>query len=74
LDIEAMTGNIRILGRHSSGNGLLERLAVERKRFDGRAQSLAREIYDPGDGVAILLYDPSRSCVVLVRQFRLPVF
>ncbi|MGH6800705.1 MAG: NUDIX domain-containing protein [Methylocella sp.] len=71
-----MTGSIRILGRHivSRGNGVLERLAVERKRFDGRVQSLAREIYDPGDGAAILLYDPGRSRVVLVRQFRLPAF
>ncbi|MGH6848003.1 MAG: NUDIX domain-containing protein [Methylocella sp.] len=71
-----MTGNIRILGRHivSRGNGVLERLAVERKRFDGRVQSFAREIYDPGDGAAILLYDPGRSRVVLVRQFRLPAF
>ncbi|MDQ6701710.1 MAG: hypothetical protein M3Z96_00640 [Pseudomonadota bacterium] len=71
-----MTGNIRILGRHivSRGNGSLERLGVERKRFDGRVQSLAREIYDPGDGAAISLNGPSRSRVVLVRQFRLPVF
>jgi nudix-type nucleoside diphosphatase (YffH/AdpP family) len=74
LDIEAMTGNIRIVGRHTRGNELLERLAIERKRFDGRVQSLAREIYDPGDGALILLYDPSRSRVVLVRQFRLPAF
>ncbi|MGH6837868.1 MAG: NUDIX domain-containing protein [Methylocella sp.] len=71
-----MTGNIRILGRLivARGNGVLERLAVERKRFDGRVQSLNREIYDPGDGAAILLYDPGRSRVVLVRQFRLPTF
>ena len=71
-----MTGNIRILGRHivSRGNGLLESLAVERKRFDGRVQSLAREVHDPGDGAAILLYDPGCSRVVLVRQFRLPAF
>ncbi len=71
-----MTGNIRILGRHivSRGNGLLERHAVEGKRFDGRVQSLAREIYDSGDSALILLYDPSRSGVVLVRQFRLPAF
>jgi len=44
LDIEAMPGNIRILGRPTRGNGLVEKLAVERRRFDGRAQSLAREI------------------------------
>jgi nudix-type nucleoside diphosphatase (YffH/AdpP family) len=76
LDIEAMTGNIRILGRRllSRGNGLLEKFKVTRKRFDGRLQSLDREIYDAGDGVAILLYDPSRSRVVLVRQFRLAAY
>ena len=71
-----MTGNIRILGRRliSRGNGLLEKFSVTRKRFDGRLQSLDREIYDTGDGAAILLYDPSRSRVVLVRQFRLTAF
>src|ERR1700704_826331 len=69
-----MAANIRILGRPSRGNGLLERLAVERKRFDGRVQSLARKIHDPGDGPALLFYDPSSSPVVLVRQFRLPAF
>jgi hypothetical protein len=71
-----MTGNIHILGRHivSRGNGLMEKLAIERKRFDGRVQSLACEIHDPGDGAAILLCYPSRQRVVLVRQFRLPAF
>ena len=71
-----MNGTIRILGRHilSRGNGLLERFDVARKRFDGRLQNIIREIYNPGDGAAILLYDPSRSKVVLVRQFRLTAF
>jgi len=55
LDFEAMTGNVRILGRPSRGDGLLERLAVKRKRFDGRVQSLAREIRYAGDGAANLL-------------------
>ena len=71
-----MTGNIRIRGRQtiSRGYGLLERVSIERKRFDGRVQDLSREIYDPGDSAAILLYDPIRSRVVLVRQFRLPPY
>jgi hypothetical protein len=45
-----MTGNIRILGRRliSRRNGLLEKFSVTRKRFDGRLQSLDREIYDTG--------------------------
>ena len=71
-----MTDNIRIVGRQivARGHGLLERVAIERKRFDGRMQSLAHEVYDTGNGAAILLYDPGRSRVVLVRQFRLPAY
>jgi nudix-type nucleoside diphosphatase (YffH/AdpP family) len=33
-----------------------------------------REVYDRGNGVAILLYDPLAKNVVLTRQFRLPAF
>lgn len=71
-----MTDNIRVVGRQivARGHGLLERVAIERKRFDGRMQSLAHEVYDTGNGAAILLYDPGRSRVVLVRQFRLPAY
>jgi nudix-type nucleoside diphosphatase (YffH/AdpP family) len=71
-----MTANIRICERRavSKGHGLLERLSIERKRFDGRMQSISREVYDPGDGAAILLYDPFRSRIVLVRQFRAPAY
>jgi nudix-type nucleoside diphosphatase (YffH/AdpP family) len=71
-----MGDRIRILGRQllSRGFGVLERLTVERARFDGRRQTVAREIYDTGDGAAILLFDPARETVVLVRQFRLPAY
>lgn len=58
----------------AQGFGLLERMVVERKRFDGRMQTSNLEVYDSGDGVAILLYDPQRSRVVLVRQFRGPAY
>src|ERR1700756_4477018 len=76
LDIEYMSGNIFVRRRQiiSQGHGELQRLIVERKRFDGRIQSLAREVYDPGDGAAILLYDPKSTRVVLVRQFRIPAY
>lgn len=39
-------------------------------RSDGRWQTLKRETVDHGDGAAILLYDPRRRTVVLVRQLR----
>lgn len=71
-----MKERIRILSRDlaARGFGLLEKLRVEWRRFDGRLQTKALEIYDTGDGVAILLYDPARRTVMLVRQFRLPPY
>lgn len=71
-----MSSNIFVRQRQivSRGHGALERLIVERKRFDGSSQSLAREVYDSGDGAAILLYDPKNMRVVLVRQFRISAY
>ena len=39
---------------------------------DGREHRLKREVYDRGNGATILLYDPKRESVILVRQFRMP--
>ncbi len=71
-----MVEAIRILGRQilAQGRGLLEKISFERRRYDGRSQHVTREVYDAGDGAAILLYDPERATVVLVRQFRAPAF
>lgn len=44
------------------------------RRRDGRWLHCTREVYDRGDGAAILLYDPARRTVVLTRQFRYPAF
>jgi GDP-mannose pyrophosphatase NudK len=67
---------IKILNREilSRGKGVFEKITFARRRFDGTTQEISREVYDPGDAAAILLYDPPRSRVVLVRQFRLPVY
>ncbi len=67
---------IKILKREvlSRGKGVLEKITFRRRRFDASTQEVTREVYDPGDAAAILPYDPARSCVLLVRQFRLPVF
>lgn len=71
-----MVEAIRILGRQvlARGRGLLEKISFERRRYDGRSQNVTREVYDTGDGAAILLYDPGCARVVLVRQFRAPAF
>jgi GDP-mannose pyrophosphatase NudK len=67
---------IKILKREilARGKGVLEKITFKRRRFDGETQETTREVYDPGDAATILLYDPARSRVLLVRQFRLPVY
>ena len=71
-----MTKSIKILSHDilSRGYGILQKVTLRRRRFDGDEQEITREIYDTGDGAAILLYDPDRGCVLLVRQFRLAAY
>lgn len=67
---------IKILKRETlaRGKGVFEKLTYRRRRFDGDMQESTRELYNPGDAASILLYDPARTRVLLVRQFRLPVY
>ncbi|EAV46018.1 hypothetical protein SIAM614_09328 [Stappia aggregata IAM 12614] len=54
--------------------GTLTRHRIAYKRRDGAWQEQVREVYDKGHGATCLLYDPERNCVLLTRQFRLPVW
>lgn len=54
----------------SRGFNLVQACTIEWHRSDGRWQRLRRETVDHGDGAAILLHDPRRDTVVLVRQMR----
>ncbi len=49
----------------------LERVVLDYRRRDGEIDEQVREIYHRGNGAALLLFDTSRRCVVLVRQFRM---
>lgn len=52
----------------------VQNTTLDWQRADGRWQELQRETADHGDGAAILLYDPRRRTVVLLRQFRYACF
>ncbi|MEA3535335.1 NUDIX domain-containing protein [Rhizobium sp. CC-YZS058] len=52
----------------------LRNVTVAYTGTDGRTRKLKRETYDRGNGATILLYDPERDSIVLVRQFRVPPF
>ncbi|UYQ72433.1 NUDIX domain-containing protein [Pelagibacterium flavum] len=56
----------------ASAWGSLTEYVLGVKRADGRGLDLVREVYDHGSAAAILLLDPQRAVMTLVRQFRLP--
>lgn len=68
--------NIRPLSEQvlSDDWGTLTKHTFSYQRRDGAWQEQTREAYDRGNGVACLLHNPATDCVLLTRQFRLPVF
>lgn len=54
--------------------GKLTKFRFELLRRDGAWQEQTRETYDRGNGATCLLYNPDTKCVLLTRQFRLPVY
>ncbi|MET0357663.1 MAG: NUDIX domain-containing protein, partial [Cellvibrio sp.] len=53
---------------------LLKKTTFDFLRNDGSWQRQNRETYDRGNGATILLYNLKRRTIILVRQFRYPVF
>jgi nudix-type nucleoside diphosphatase (YffH/AdpP family) len=53
---------------------VLKKATFQFQRETGEWQDQQREVYDRGNGVAILLYDRTRRTVILTRQFRFPAF
>jgi GDP-mannose pyrophosphatase NudK len=52
----------------------LRKITFELKKRDGSTQKQVREVYDHGNGAAILLYNSIEKTVILTRQFRLPTY
>ena len=48
----------------------LTRTEIEIKEDDGSTRTLTHEVYRHGKAAAVLLYDPTRRVVTLVKQFR----
>jgi nudix-type nucleoside diphosphatase (YffH/AdpP family) len=53
---------------------ILKSVTFSWRRTDGTWQRGKREVYDRGDGCAILLFNRAARTVVLTRQLRLPVY
>lgn len=52
----------------------LKKYTYEILKDDGSRQQQTREVYDRGNGAAILLFNKEFKTVILTRQFRLPSF
>ncbi|MFD1603113.1 NUDIX domain-containing protein [Flavobacterium artemisiae] len=53
---------------------ILNRVTFNYKKENQPVESHKREVYDRGNGAAILLYNTTKKTVVLTRQFRLPTY
>lgn len=49
---------------------ILRNITYELTRSNGEVIRHKREVYDRGNGATILLYNPEKKTVVLIRQFR----
>jgi len=58
----------------SDNHYILRKADFDYRRGDGIWQQQIRESYDMGDGAAVLPYDKARDRLLLIRQFRWPVF
>lgn len=75
-DVAWVSARFRLRGEAllHQGWGRLSLASFDWKRRDGRWQTQTREVYDSGNGAAILPYDTARRMVTLVRQFRYPAY
>ena len=58
----------------SDNRYVLKKVTYEYQKEDEPIQSHIREVYDRGNGAAILLYNSIQKTVILTRQFRLPSY
>ena len=52
----------------------LTKFTIDYRRRDGVHETQIRQVYNRGNGACLVPYDPERGRVLLVRQFRMPVY
>nr|ELR5134316.1 NUDIX domain-containing protein [Providencia rettgeri] len=53
---------------------ILKKYTYELQRRDGNWQQQECEVYDRGNGAVILLYNKIKNSIILIRQFRMPMY
>jgi ADP-ribose pyrophosphatase len=70
-----MSGKTVISSQHRVFDGFfkIDEFEVAHRRADGSISDMQRRlVFERGDAVAVLLFNPEREVVVVVEQFRLP--
>lgn len=52
----------------------LKNVSYQYETKDGEIQLAQREVYERGNGVAILLYNKTKKSIILTKQFRMPTY
>lgn len=52
----------------------LSKITLDYTKEDGTVEEQKREVYERGNGAAILLFNKIKKTVVLIKQFRLPTY
>lgn len=65
--------DVRVLGEETvySGHFAMRRLTLQHRRFAGGwSEPITREVFERGDAVAVLPYEPESDTLVMIEQFR----
>ncbi|MEZ5503951.1 MAG: NUDIX domain-containing protein [Halioglobus sp.] len=73
LELKFGAQDVRVLDDRIvwSGHFAMRRLTLRHRRFAGGwSEPIVREVFERGDAVAVLPYDPSTDSLVMIEQFR----
>jgi ADP-ribose diphosphatase len=73
FDLTFRTGDVRVLENEAAFQGYFQvrRLTLQHRLFAGEwSEPVTREVFERGDAVGVLPYDPVSDALVLVEQFR----
>ncbi len=73
LELKFGARDVRVLDDQAvwSGHFSMRRLTLQHRRFAGGwSDTMVREVFERGDAVAVLPYDPATDSLVMIEQFR----
>tara|TARA_R110002073_G_scaffold217160_1_gene377337 strand:- start:342 stop:962 length:621 start_codon:yes stop_codon:yes gene_type:complete len=73
LELQFGAQDVRVLEDQTvwSGHYSMRRLTLQHRRFAGGwSEPVVREVFERGDAVAVLPYDPNTDSLVMIEQFR----